>query len=182
MKNDMKAAVSPMEMDVRIFPYRGDGPVAAIASVTLNGCFAVRDVRIMEGKNGLFVSMPSRKVKGEYRDICYPCTKDFKQQFDQKVLEAYEQAQVQEAQKSPDPEGQEENGPTMAMYASPLCRTKGTGGKYPMSRIEKCDIGKSRCRATAKWRTGDERGRWPCSALRRFKPENIIGGEEGGLF
>ena len=36
-------------------------------------------------------------------------------QFDQKVLEAYEQAQVQEAQKSPDPEGQEENGPTMAM-------------------------------------------------------------------
>lgn len=95
--------------------YRGDGPVAAIASVTLNGCFAVRDVRIMEGKNGLFVSMPSRKVKGEYRDICYPCTKDFKQQFDQKVLEAYEQAQVQEAQKSPAPEGQEENGPTMAM-------------------------------------------------------------------
>ena len=50
MKNDMKAAVSPMEMDVRIFPYRGDGPVAAIASVTLNGCFAVRDVRIMEGE------------------------------------------------------------------------------------------------------------------------------------
>jgi len=46
MKNDMKAAVSPMEMDVRIFPYRGDGPVAAIASVTLNGCFAVRDVQL----------------------------------------------------------------------------------------------------------------------------------------
>lgn len=116
MKNDMKATVSPMEMDVRIFPYRGDGPVAATASVTLNGCFAVRDVRIMEGKNGLFVSMPRRKVKGEYRDVCYPCTKDFKQQFDQKVLEAYEQSQVQEAQKSPAPkEGQEENGPTMAM-------------------------------------------------------------------
>ena len=90
MKNDMKATVSPMEMDVRIFPYRGDGPVTATASVTLNGCFAVRDVRIMEGKNGLFVSMPRRKVNGEYRDICYPCTKDFKQQFDQKVLEAYE--------------------------------------------------------------------------------------------
>lgn len=73
-------------------------------------------VRIMEGKNGLFVSMPRRKVNGEYRDICYPCTKDFKQQFDQKVLEAYEQSQVQEAQKSPAPkEGQEENGPTMAM-------------------------------------------------------------------
>ena len=60
--------------------------------------------------------MPRRKVNGEYRDICYPCTKDFKQQFDQKVLEAYEQSQVQEAQKSlPPKRGQEENGPTMAM-------------------------------------------------------------------
>mgnify|MGYP000202315926 CR=1 FL=1 len=55
--------------------------------------------------------MPSRKVKGEYRDICYPCTKDFKQQFDQKVLEAYEQAQVQEAQKSPDPEVKRKTAP-----------------------------------------------------------------------
>ena len=61
MKNDMKAAVSPMEMDVRIFPYRGDGPVAAIASVTLNGCFAVRDVRIMEGKMGFSFPCPAER-------------------------------------------------------------------------------------------------------------------------
>ena len=76
--------------------------------------------------------MPSRKVNGEYRDVCFPCTKDFKQQFDQKVLNAYEQAQVQKAQKSPEPqegqqeareevqeeaqeEAQEESGPTMTM-------------------------------------------------------------------
>ena len=34
--------------------------------------------------------MPSRQVKGEYRDICFPCTKEFKQAFDQMVLDAYQ--------------------------------------------------------------------------------------------
>ena len=33
--------------------------------------------------------MPSRQVKGEYRDICFPCTPEFKQSFDQAVLDAY---------------------------------------------------------------------------------------------
>ena len=120
-----------MEMDVRIYPDRGDGPAVATASVTLNDCFAIRDVRIMEGKNGLFVSMPSRKVNGEYRDICFPCTKEFKQWFDQAVLGAYEQTQSQKVQKVSEPqehqaeqapqesqepqEGPEESGPTMSM-------------------------------------------------------------------
>ena len=81
-------AATPMELDVRIYPYRGEGPTVATASVTLNNCFAIRDVRIMESKNGLFVSMPSRKVQGEYRDVCFPCTKEFKQQFDRQVLDA----------------------------------------------------------------------------------------------
>lgn len=67
-------------------------------------------------------------------------------------------------------------------YASPLRRAKGTGGKHSLSCLEKYNIGKGRCSTTAKRRTRDERGRWPYSALRRFKPENIIGGEEGGLF
>ena len=116
MKIRATHTTTPMELNVRVYPNRGDGPAVATASVTLNGCFAIRDVRIMEGKNGLFVSMPRRKANGEYRDICFPCTKDFKQQFDQKVLDAYEQTQVQEPQKFPEPqEGPEECGPTMAM-------------------------------------------------------------------
>lgn len=103
MKNTTKTERPPAEMEVRIFPNRGDGPAAAFAAVTMNGCFAIRDIRIMEGKNGPFVSMPSRKVN-------------------QAVLGAYEQTQrqnireSQEPQESPEPqEGQEESGPTMAM-------------------------------------------------------------------
>lgn len=67
-------AALPMELDVKIHALRTDGKVLANASVTLNGCFAVRGVKIMEGPKGPFVSLPSYKSGGEYRDICFPCT------------------------------------------------------------------------------------------------------------
>lgn len=51
-------------------------------------------------------------------------------------------------------------------YASPLCRTKGAGGKHSMSFKEKYCIGEGRYRTAAKWRTGDNRGRWTYSSLR----------------
>ena len=93
-------AATPMELDVRIYPYRGEGPTVATASVTLNNCFAIRDVRIMESKNGLFVSMPSRKVNGEYVDLCFPCTAEFKKAFDQAILDAYHMELRQAEQKA----------------------------------------------------------------------------------
>ena len=80
---------SPTNIQVKIYRPSPKGPVLADASVTLNGCFAIRGIQIREGKNGPFVSMPSRQVKGEYRDICFPCAPEFKQTFDQAVLEAY---------------------------------------------------------------------------------------------
>ena len=92
-------AATPMELEVRIYPYRGEGPTVATASVTLNNCFAIRDVRIMESKNGLFVSMPSRKVNGEYMDLCFPCTAEFKKSFDKAVLDAYHMELRQAEQK-----------------------------------------------------------------------------------
>ena len=79
----------PMQIHVKIYRPSAKGPILADASVNLNGCFAVRGVQVREGKNGPFVSMPSRQVKGEYRDICFPCTPEFKQSFDQAVLDAY---------------------------------------------------------------------------------------------
>ena len=66
--------------------------------VTLNGCFAIRGIQIRAGQNGPFVSMPSRQVHGEYRDICFPCTSEFRQTFDQAVLDAYRMEISQMAQ------------------------------------------------------------------------------------
>ena len=80
----------PMQINVKIYRPSVKGPILADASVNLNGCFAVRGVQVKEGKNGPFVSMPSRQVRGGYRDICFPCTPEFKRTFDQAVLEAYQ--------------------------------------------------------------------------------------------
>ena len=106
-----------MKVDVKINTLRTDGPVLANASVNLNGCFAVRGVQVREGKNGPFVSMPSRQVRGEYRDICFPCTPEFKQAFDRAVLDAYrmelEQGPSQRQNESPEQAGPEMGGMSM---------------------------------------------------------------------
>jgi stage V sporulation protein G len=73
--------------EVRITKAEGQGTLKAFASVTLDGVFAVHGIRVVEGKNGLFVSMPNRQVKeGEYKDIAHPVTKEFKQELNDAVL------------------------------------------------------------------------------------------------
>lgn len=82
----------PTEINVKIHSLYTTGSLLATASVDLNGIFAIRGVRVMEGKNGPFVSMPSRQVNGKYQDICFPCTKEFRQEFQNAVLDAYQMA------------------------------------------------------------------------------------------
>ena len=83
----------PMKVDVKIGSIRPEGAIRAIASVNLNDCFAIRNVKVMEGNKGLFVAMPSYKAgNGEYKDICFPVTKEFRQQLNDSVLNAYHQA------------------------------------------------------------------------------------------
>ncbi|MEG1571889.1 MAG: SpoVG family protein [Clostridia bacterium] len=107
-----------MEYDVNIYPSRGDGAQKASATVNINGGFAIRGVKIMEGSKGLFVSMPSYKAgNGEYKDICFPCTKASKAEFDKALLTAYQQkmAQSQTAAAEPAaPAQQEQSQPVMA--------------------------------------------------------------------
>ncbi len=81
----------PMYVDVKIHALHANGPVLADASVNLNGCFAIRGVKVVEGSSGPFVSMPSYKTKDGYKDICFPVTKEFRQQLHQAVLDAYQQ-------------------------------------------------------------------------------------------
>ncbi len=87
------------------------GPILADASVSLNGCFAIRGIRVVSGSNGPFVSMPSYKAKDGYRDICFPCTKEFHQQFHQAVLDAYQQALTQLPQRQQENRGQSQEAP-----------------------------------------------------------------------
>ena len=85
----------PMQVDVKIHSLHASGPVLADASVNLSGCFAIRGIKVVDGSNGPFVSMPSYKGRDGYKDICFPCTKEFHQQFHQAVLDAYQQTLTQ---------------------------------------------------------------------------------------
>ena len=65
-----------------------------IASVLLDDAFAVHDIRIIEGDNGLFIAMPSRKTAtGGYRDIAHPINPDVRKQFEEAILEEFEKAE-----------------------------------------------------------------------------------------
>lgn len=65
----------------------------AVASLVLEDCFVVKNVRVIDGKNGLFVSMPSRKnADGKYSDICFPIVSEVREQIEKEVLDVYREA------------------------------------------------------------------------------------------
>ena len=99
--------VLPMQAEVKIHSLHTGSSVLADASITLNGCFAVRGVRVMNGSNGPFVSMPSYKTQGGYKDVCFPCTTEFHQELQKAVLDAYRQALTQIPQHQNENRGQE---------------------------------------------------------------------------
>jgi stage V sporulation protein G len=79
--------------DVRVYLREGGRTLKAFASVTLDGEFAVRDLKVVDGKKGLFVSMPSRKrTDGTYQDLAFPVTREMRETLHGRVLEAYRQA------------------------------------------------------------------------------------------
>ena len=95
-------AVYPTHYSVKIHSLRPEGSCRATASVNINGCFAVRGIKVMDSSKGLFVSMPSyRAGNGEYKDICFPCTKEARAEFDSALVQA--QAPNQRGLEAPDP-------------------------------------------------------------------------------
>lgn len=85
-------------VDARAYPIaEPKGNTLAYASVTIGGMFAVNGIRVMDSEKGRFAAMPSTKDKnGEYRDICFPVTKELRTQLNTAVLEAYDEAISQE--------------------------------------------------------------------------------------
>lgn len=108
----------PMQVDVRIHAIKTQGNVLANATANLNGCFAIRGIRVMDGKNGPYVAMPDYKSGDKYKDICFPCTKEFKQEFDQAVLSAYQQELAMLPQRQQENASQEQAAPAMGMSMS----------------------------------------------------------------
>ncbi len=75
--------------EVRIYPVT-DKLLRAYAAVTFDDCFVVRDVKIIEGRKGVFVAMPSRRQSdGSYRDMAHPLDNQTRERIQETVLQAY---------------------------------------------------------------------------------------------
>jgi len=76
--------------DIRIRKVSADGKLKAYVTVTFDNCFVVHNVKVIEGKTGIFIAMPSRKTKtGDYKDVAHPINSDFRNELQKKILDAY---------------------------------------------------------------------------------------------
>ena len=77
--------------DVRVrLVQKEDSKLKAVASITIEDCFVIHDVKVIEGNEGYFVAMPSRKNSdGEYKDIAHPINTETRQNVIDIVLEAF---------------------------------------------------------------------------------------------
>ena len=83
--------------DVRIRKIAAEGNMKAIVSVTFDNEFVVHDIKVIEGQNGLFIAMPSRKTPdGEFKDIAHPINTETREKIQASILAAYEVAMEEE--------------------------------------------------------------------------------------
>ncbi|MFZ4454513.1 septation regulator SpoVG [Salibacterium aidingense] len=76
--------------DVRLRRVNTEGRMRAIASITIDSEFVVHDIRVIDGNNGLFVAMPSKRTPdGEFRDIAHPISSQTREKIQTAVLGEY---------------------------------------------------------------------------------------------
>ena len=75
--------------EVRVFPVNEE-KLRAYVTITFDRCFVIRDLKIIQGTNGLFVSMPSKKRNdGTYRDIAHPINNETRRMIEEKIITEY---------------------------------------------------------------------------------------------
>ena len=75
--------------DVKVFLRPAD-PLKAFANIVIDDAFIIKNIKIIEGKNGLFISMPSQKNKnGVFRDIAHPLKSETRNEIEKLILDKY---------------------------------------------------------------------------------------------
>ena len=76
--------------EIKVFPAK-EGKLKAYATMVLDNCFIIRDLKIIESSKGLFVSIPSRRKKdGSFKDVAHPLNADTRQMIERRIIEEYE--------------------------------------------------------------------------------------------
>ncbi len=84
--------------ELRIRKVENEGKLRAYVTVTFDNCFVVHNVKIIEGQNGLFIAMPSRKTaNGEYKDVAHPISPEFRTDLQNKIISEYNAGHVEAA-------------------------------------------------------------------------------------
>ena len=84
--------------DVRVRKITNEGKMKCIVSITFDNLFVVHDIKVIEGHNGLFIAMPSRKTpNGEFKDIAHPINAETREKIQKAILEAYEAPETEES-------------------------------------------------------------------------------------
>lgn len=75
--------------EVKVYP-ANEGKLKAYATMVIDNCFIIRDLKIIESDKGMFVSMPSRRKKdGSFKDVAHPLNQETRQMIENKVIEEY---------------------------------------------------------------------------------------------
>ena len=81
--------------DIRVRKVAGEGKLKAYVTITFDSCFVVHNVKIIEGKTGVFIAMPSRKTRaGDYKDVAHPITPEFRADMQNAILDKYDSGAV----------------------------------------------------------------------------------------
>ncbi len=78
--------------DIRIrIVKKDDNKLKAVASLTIDDCFAVHDIKVIDGNQGLFIAMPSRKTpEGNFKDIVHPLNTETREEIRDLILAEYQ--------------------------------------------------------------------------------------------
>lgn len=89
----VKGVIQMQITDIRIRSVEKEGKMKAVVSITIDDEFVVHDIKIIEGKKGMFIAMPSRKAAdGEYRDIAHPINTATRERLQSMILSKYQES------------------------------------------------------------------------------------------
>jgi stage V sporulation protein G len=105
--------------EVKVFPIQEE-KLKAFVSIVFDQCFMVNDIKIIQGRDGLFISMPSRKKKnGEFKDVAHPLNNETRRVIEEKVLAEYDRALEERGEAPADRGERAQRAPVSPMPAMP---------------------------------------------------------------
>ena len=125
--------------EVKVFPIQEE-KLKAFVSIVFDHCFMVNDIKIIQGRDGLFISMPSRKKKnGEFKDVAHPLNNETRRMIEEKVLAEYDHA-LQERGEAPANRGERVQRAPAANDDAEVPRTLAAAPEKSLEEVEEIHL------------------------------------------